>query len=179
MPVLAYQLTVALGKLHLHPISQTHQLRPTLTYLDVLSRRSKRARGGASDSESEDGPPADPDEPHAPVEKKEKKPTSESREVQVSARKIEDKGAAQVPGSLSAVRKEILQAIRAEEDVSWEDLQFYDVSVRNHEALENVHSTALQTIESEQAFERIFSQNDEELECPTNMTAFLREIHGL
>ena len=151
-----------------------------MTYLDVLSRTSKRAWSGASDSESDDGPPPDPDEPaRIPIEKKEKRPTKESREVQVSARKIEDKGGAQVPGSLSAVRKEILHAIRAEEDVSWEDLQFFDVSVCNHDALENVHSTTLQTIESEQALEGIFSRSDQELECPTNMTAFLRETHGL
>jgi DNA-directed RNA polymerase III subunit RPC5 len=100
--------------------------------LDILSHRSKRAWGGASDSESDDGPPPDPDEPaRIPIAKKEKRPMAESREVQVSARKIEDKGGAQVPGGLSAVRKEMLHAIRAEEDVSWEGLQFYDVSVRN------------------------------------------------
>jgi DNA-directed RNA polymerase-3 subunit RPC5 len=112
--------------------------------LDILSRRSKRAWGGASDSESDEGPPPDPDEAaRVSVAKKEKRPTAESKEVQVSARKIEDKGGTQVPGSLSAVRKEILHAIRAEEDVSWEDLQFYDVSVRNYDALHNVRSTAV------------------------------------
>jgi DNA-directed RNA polymerase III subunit RPC5 len=123
---------ITLGKLHLHPISQTHQFRPTLTYLDVLSHRNKRAWGGASDSESDDGPPPDPDEPApSPVVKKEKRLAAESKEVQVSTRKIEDKGGTQVLGGLSAVRKEIIHAIRAEEDVPWEELQFYDVSVRS------------------------------------------------
>jgi hypothetical protein len=65
----------------------------------------------------------------------------ELREVQVSARKPEDKGGAQVPGGLSTVRKEILNAIRAEEDVSWEDLQYYDVSVcKLRLSLQYVHS---------------------------------------
>ncbi|KAG6901914.1 hypothetical protein C0995_006752 [Termitomyces sp. Mi166 len=115
------------GHLHLHPISQTHQLRPTLTYLDMLSRKNKRNRTG-DDSDSDDGPPPDPDEP-TPVTlpKKEKKPSGDSREIQVTARKTEEKGSGQMQGSLSVVRREMLHAIRAEEDEEWEDLQFYDI----------------------------------------------------
>jgi len=134
-----------------------------------------------SDSESDDGPPPDPDEPaRIPAGKKEKGPTTESREVQVSARKIEDKGGAQVPGALSAVRKDMLHAIRAEEDLNWEDVQFYDMSVSDtryspRRSFEPQH----QTIESEQAFEKVFSHCDQVLECSTDMTAFLRKIHGL
>jgi DNA-directed RNA polymerase-3 subunit RPC5 len=149
--------------------------------LDILSRRNKRAWDGTSDSDSDDGPPPDPDEPaRVPAAKKGKKPMPESREVQVSARKPEDKGGAQIPGGLSAVRKEILNAIRAEEDVSWEDLQYYDVSVCMLQPFSmRSFISYQQTIESEQALERILSQNDHVLECSTNMTAFLREIHGL
>src|ERR1700730_8246464 len=51
------------GQLHLHPISETHPLRPTLTYLDALSRKSRRRFGVGSGSDSDDGPPPDPDEP--------------------------------------------------------------------------------------------------------------------
>ena len=53
------------GKLFLHPISETHQFRPTLTYMDALTRKSRRRGGGFSDDES-DGPPPDPDEPAPP-----------------------------------------------------------------------------------------------------------------
>lgn len=117
------------GKLHLHPITQTHQLRPTLTYLDILSRKNKRSRGGGFDSDSDDGPPPDPDEfAPIPMTKKEKKPSGEVKEVQVSARKVEDRGA-QSQGGLSAIRREMLHAIRTEEDENWEDLQFCDETV--------------------------------------------------
>ena len=52
----SWTLTLSrLGQLHLHPISETHQLRPTLTYMDVLSRKNRRGRGGAgSDDDSDD-----------------------------------------------------------------------------------------------------------------------------
>ncbi|KAJ6574904.1 DNA-directed RNA polymerase III subunit Rpc5 [Mycena capillaripes] len=154
------------GQLHLHPISETHQLRPTLTYLDILSRKNKRSRaGGGSDSDSDDGPPPDPDEPAPPPPpKKEKKPSGEAREVQVTARKSEDKGGVQpVHGGLSVARREMLIAIRAEEDEGWQDLEFCDVT----------------TVESETTFEGIFSQSDHVLETKTDVTAFLKDIAGL
>lgn len=101
-----------------------------MTYLDILSRRNK-GRGGDSDSDSDGGPPPDPDDaPPVPVVKKEKKPSGEVREVQVSARKLEDKGSMQAQGGLSTVRREMLQAIRNEEDEDWQDLEFCDVIVR-------------------------------------------------
>ncbi|KAH0590562.1 hypothetical protein H2248_000703 [Termitomyces sp. 'cryptogamus'] len=151
------------GQLYLHPISQTHQFRPTLTYLDMLSRKNKRNRSG-DDSDSDDGPPPDPDEP-APVmlPKKEKQSSGESREVQVIARKTEDKGSGQIQGGLSVVRREMLQAIRVEEDEEWENLQFYDIT----------------TNESAESFEGVFCQSTKLLECKTDITAFLKEIQGL
>ncbi|KAJ6519619.1 DNA-directed RNA polymerase III subunit Rpc5 [Mycena sanguinolenta] len=154
------------GQLHLHPISETHQLRPTMTYLDILSRKNKRSRaGGGSDSDSDDGPPPDPDEPAPPpAPKKEKKPSGEAREVQVTARKSEDKGTLQqIPGGPSAARRDMLIAIRSEEDESWQDLEFHDVT----------------TVESETIFEGIFSQSDDVLETKTDITAFLKDISGL
>ncbi|KII93234.1 hypothetical protein PLICRDRAFT_100887 [Plicaturopsis crispa FD-325 SS-3] len=152
------------GQLHLHPISETHQLRPTLTYLDILSRKNKRSRGGGagSDSDSDDGPPPDPDEPApAPVAKKEKKAAGEAKEVQVSARKIDDKAGMQQ--GLSSVRREILQAIRSEEDENWQDLEFCDG----------------ETEESGVSFESVFSKNEEPLDCTTELTTFLKDIRGL
>lgn len=103
-----------------------------MTYLDILSRKSKRSRGGGSDSDSDEGPPLDPDEPGpAPTTKKDKKSTGEAREVQVTARKTEDRGGVQpVQGGLSTARREMLVEIRAEEDESWQDLEFCDVTVR-------------------------------------------------
>ncbi|KAF8898594.1 hypothetical protein BD779DRAFT_1607357 [Infundibulicybe gibba] len=152
------------GELHLHRISETHQFRPTLTYLDFLSRKNKRRNG--YDSDSDEGPPPDPDEP-APMailkKEKDKKATGDVREVQVSARKLEDKGGPQGQGGLTAARREMLHLIRTEEDEGWQDIGFYDVT----------------TIESGDSFEGLFSQNQEVLECKTDMTAFLNDIQGL
>jgi len=127
-------LTARVGQLHLHPIAETHQLRPTLTYLDVLSsRKTKRFRAGAgSESESDDGPPPDPDEPAPiPTPKKDKKPAGEAKEVQVSARKSDEKGGQQpLQGGLSSVRRDMLSIIRTEEEENWQDLEFCDGEVR-------------------------------------------------
>jgi DNA-directed RNA polymerase III subunit RPC5 len=120
-------LNTSVGRLHLHPISETHQLRPTLTYMDYMSKKNKRSRGGpGSDSDSDDGPPPDPDEvAPEPLPKKEKKPAGEAKEVQVSVRKstADDKN---IQGGLSVQRRELLSHIRAEEDEKWDDLVYYD-----------------------------------------------------
>ncbi|KAF5374783.1 hypothetical protein D9758_000141 [Tetrapyrgos nigripes] len=151
------------GELHLHPVSQIHQFRPTLTYLDILSRKTKR-RGADSDSDSDNGPPPDPDDP-VPVaapKKKEKKAAGPSREVHASAKKAVDDQTGNL-AQLSTVRREMLAAIRTEEDESWEDLGYFDVT----------------TLEAEEAFEKLFSQNSEELDCKSDITQFLKDIRGL
>ncbi|KAF9475609.1 hypothetical protein BDN70DRAFT_813812 [Pholiota conissans] len=150
------------GKLHLHPISETHQFRPTLTHLDVLSRKNRRTRGGGSDSDSDDGPPPDPDEvAPAAAPPKEKKFPTDLREVHVTARKTDDQnGPGQ--GGLSAVRRDMLHIIRAEEDEKWQDLEFSDP-----------------TDQSSTVFESIFSQSNELLECSTNISTFIKSIKGL
>lgn len=116
------------GRLHLVPISETHQFRPTLTYLDIISRKTRRSRGGGSDSESDDGPPPDPDEvlPTVTAPKKEKK-AAEAKEVQISVRKSGDDKSFQ--GGMSTARREMLLALRAEEDEPWQAVQFCDGEV--------------------------------------------------
>ncbi|KAH7883721.1 DNA-directed RNA polymerase III subunit Rpc5 [Phlebopus sp. FC_14] len=161
----AYMLGIVRdGRLHLLPISETHQFRPTLTYLDAMSRKSRRSKNGiGSDSESDEGPPPDPDEPappHAP--KKDKKPV-EVKEVQVSARKTSDDRGGGLQGGMSAVRREMLLAIRSEEDEPWLSVEFYDG----------------ETEESNEVFSSMFSRNEEHLECKTEITSFLQSINGL
>lgn len=129
------------GKLILHPISEVLQFRPSLTYMDILSRRAgaqsrRRAMGTDSDSES-DGPPPDPDEPAPPPKEKEKGKKKEStselpaREVQVTTRRVEDMaGGMAFPGGLSGVRREMLMQMRAESDDKWENLKWFDPEVR-------------------------------------------------
>ncbi|CAL1696083.1 unnamed protein product [Somion occarium] len=151
------------GKLYLHPISETHQLRPSLTYMDILTRRSRRRAG--EDEDSDEGPPPDPDEPAPlPIVKKEKKvPIGEAKEVQVSVRKAADDKGISFGGGITAVRREMLMKIRAEEDESWEDYEFHDG----------------QAPESGDAFESTFATHDNILECTTDITSMLKNIRGL
>ncbi|GBE78334.1 hypothetical protein SCP_0112190 [Sparassis crispa] len=153
------------GQLHLHPISETHQLRPTLTYMDILTRKNKRGRGGeGSDDDSDDGPPPDPDEPApAPAPKKEKKPAVDAKEVQVSVRKTSDDKGMHFQGGLTAVRREMLTIMHAEEDEKWDDYEYCDG----------------EAAESNNAFEAVFSRNVERLECKTDITNVLKDIRGL
>lgn len=119
-----------LGRLNLHPIGEAHQFRPTLTYLDILSRRDRRSRLGGSDSETDNGPPLDPEElPPVDVPKRDKKAPGPGKEIQVSARRGDDKGSVSTLGGLSAVRRDMLRAIRAEEDEEWCSLHFFDTLV--------------------------------------------------
>lgn len=54
--------------------------------------------------------------------------SGEAKEVQVSAKRGDDKGGF-AAGGLSAARREILQIIRSEEEEGWESLEFCDVAV--------------------------------------------------
>ena len=114
------------GRLSLHPIAEVLQLRPTLTYMDHLSRK-KGGRAGNDSGSEDDGPPQDADEVAADVIKKEK-PEPQAKEVQVSVRKSmpDEKN---ILGGLSAQRRELLAHIRAEEEDPWEELVYYDGAV--------------------------------------------------
>ncbi|KAI0757129.1 DNA-directed RNA polymerase III subunit Rpc5 [Daedaleopsis nitida] len=152
------------GRLHLHPIDETHQFRPTLTYMDMHLRKSRRTRGG-DDSDSDDGPPPDPDEPApAPAPKKEKKPAGEAKEVQVAVRKTgETMQGLQLQGGLTQIRREMLTLMHAEEDEQWDDYEY----------------CGGETAEANQAFESVFSTSYEELDCTTDITSLLKSVPGL
>ena len=99
--------------------------------MDTLTRRSRRRGGNASDDDSDDGPPPDPDEPApAPAPRKQKKTSEDAKEVQVAVRKSTDDRGVPFGGGLTAVRREMLMAIRAEEDERWEDYEYCDAEVR-------------------------------------------------
>ncbi|KAH9082109.1 DNA-directed RNA polymerase III subunit Rpc5 [Lactarius deliciosus] len=158
----AYMLGVVRA-LHLHPLTETHQLRPTLTYLDALNRKSRRARGADSDSESDDGPPPDPDEvPPISTPPKAKGPVGGAKEVQVTARKVDEKGGQHLQGGLSAVRREMLMGIRAEEEDEWQELAYHGP----------------ESAESSEAYEALFSQCGDVLESQSNVSTFLSSIRG-
>ena len=117
--------------MHLHPISETHQLRPTMTYIDVLMRKStRRSRtNDDSDEESDDGPAVDPEEAPQISPKRDRKTTGEAKEVQVAVKKVEEKGGQQLQGGLSAVRREMLLMLREEDEEKWEDIEYFDGEV--------------------------------------------------
>jgi DNA-directed RNA polymerase III subunit RPC5 len=93
----------------------------------IARRNTARERRRDSDEES-DGPPPDPDDPNppAPVVKKAKK-TGEIKEVQVTARKAEEKSGQQLFGGLSQIRREILSKMREEKEEPWENLDWCDI----------------------------------------------------
>ncbi|KAI6136781.1 DNA-directed RNA polymerase III subunit Rpc5 [Pisolithus sp. B1] len=151
-------------RLHLVPVSETHQFRPTLTYLDLTSRKSGRSKGGAgTDSDSDDYPP-DPDEPVPVVvaPKKEKK-SVEGKEVQMSARKLVEDRNNNIQGGMSAIRREMLLAMRAVEEEPWQAIEYCDGGME----------------ESNQVFQSILSDSEERLECKTSIATLLKSIRGL
>ncbi|KAH9985423.1 DNA-directed RNA polymerase III subunit Rpc5 [Russula compacta] len=161
----AYMLGVVRdGALHLHPLNETHQLRPTLTYLDGLNRKSRRSHGAESDSDSGDGSPADPDEvsPDS-IPKKAKKSGGDAKEVQIAARKVEEKGGRDLHGGLSATRREMLMCLRAEEEEEWQDFAYHGPESAEYSA----------------AYEAIFSRSSDKLESQSSVTTFLSSIPGL
>lgn len=62
--------------------------------------------------------------------KKEKRPVGEVKDVQVTAKKSDDKGGLNsLTGGLSQGRRDMLTAIHAEEDEKWEDMEFFNGDV--------------------------------------------------
>lgn len=143
------------GRLSLHPVAETLQLRPTLTYMDHISRK-KGGRGGEESGSEDDGPPRDPDEVPPDAVKKEK-PEPQAKEVQVSVRKStpDEKN---ILGGLSVQRRELLAHIRAEEEDPWEELVYYDGA----------------SGESRDTFELLLSKEEQELQTSDNMSIFIR-----
>ncbi|KZV93793.1 hypothetical protein EXIGLDRAFT_835497 [Exidia glandulosa HHB12029] len=151
------------GELHLHPVSRTLQFRPTMTYLDVLARKTRPRRQGGAGSDSDDGPPPDPDEPPPPPTAKSKtKAAPEAREVQLSAKKANDDKFAQSLGSLTQVRKDMLMTLRQEAEESWEDWEYCDA----------------ETKQAKESLKQLASQNPEQLKCNTTTSKFYRDVPG-
>ncbi|TBU64937.1 DNA-directed RNA polymerase III subunit Rpc5 [Dichomitus squalens] len=151
------------GRLYLHPINETHQFRPTLTYMDMHLRKSRRTRPG-DESDEDEGPPPDPDEPApAPAPKKEKKPSGQAKEVQVAVRKTAESQGLQFTGGMTQIRRDMLTLIHAEEDEQWDDYEY----------------CGGETAEANEAFESVFSTSFEELECKTDITSLLKNVPGL
>ncbi|QRV75990.1 hypothetical protein RhiJN_04005 [Ceratobasidium sp. AG-Ba] len=149
------------GKLYLHRIHNVQQLRPSLTYLDAAARKQKRTRGGG-DSDDE-GPPPDPDEPAPPPMVPKEKKKSDAKEVLVTARKNDDKSGTQVVGGLSAIRREMLNIMREEQEEKWQPLDYKGV----------------QTKQSQEWFNKIFETTEQELRCTTTSSNILSCIEGL
>lgn len=118
-----------LGKLHLHPISESYQFNPSLTYLDMLAQKQKPRQKAGSDSE-DDGPPPDPDDPtpaKTPPKRERKASTSSAKEVVVTARRSNDGN--EELGGLSSLRREMIMKHRKEREEAWESLEWRDDEV--------------------------------------------------
>lgn len=160
--------------LHLHPISEIHQFKPSLTYLDVLSRPTRRKTSDSDDSDDDDGPPPDPDEPPpapAPKPKKEKGKEVEAKEITVSAKKVDD---ANLQGGLSTMRREMLLGMRKEQEEAWVDYEFSAVDV-SPSFLFRADAHLIQSIESHDTLQSILVNTDSKLVCqstPLDMLTF-------
>lgn len=99
------------GRLHLHPIAEIQQFRPTLTYLDVLTRQ--KAKPAAYEEEDDDNADA--------------VPAGKAREVVVSARGGEQSGGGM--GQMTGLRREMIATARKEQKEAWVDLEWFDEAV--------------------------------------------------
>lgn len=120
--------------MYLHPISETHQFSPNLSYLDVLSKNSRPRRSNDEDDEDE-GPPPDPDDPQPaqPPPKKVKKGSSNAKEVTVTTRRAGESG--EDLGGLSSLRRELILKRRKERDEPWRPLAWHDEEVRRRDSI--------------------------------------------
>ncbi|KAF8337418.1 DNA-directed RNA polymerase III subunit Rpc5 [Cantharellus anzutake] len=158
------------GCLHLHPISETHQFKPNLSYLDFSRKTSsKRAALGApvnpaSDDEGPDSDDADDDHPAvgSAASKPKKRPGAGAglREISVSAKRTDDgwQGA-----SLSDVRLEIMAKTQSEREARWFDLEY----------------RGIESVEGGEAYEKLFSTRSDVLECASSMSSILDNVKGL
>lgn len=99
--------------------------------MDVHLRKTRRSKAGADSDSDSDEVPLDPDDPNPPPPpvKKEPKSAGEAKEINVSIRKADDKGAQSFTGGLTAARREMLHILREEEDEAWEDYEYFDGEV--------------------------------------------------
>ncbi|GJN91621.1 hypothetical protein Rhopal_004644-T1 [Rhodotorula paludigena] len=141
--------------LHLNPVNQTLQLRPSLTYLDnllALERRAKRAAQQAED---------DSDEEISDTELK-KEQVAKAVQVQVKQQQQQQQGGGGGSGAdtrgASALRSGGLFApMRAEEAESWKPLKHYHAN----------------TDAAEDAFQRMFAATDKKLKSATKPKEYL------
>ncbi|KAG8763110.1 hypothetical protein FRC11_005962, partial [Ceratobasidium sp. 423] len=167
------------GKLYLHPVNDVLQLRPSLTYLDAMSKKQKRARGDDSDDE---GPPPDPDEPPPPPTAPKEKKKTESKEVLVTARKADDKSGTQTVGGLSAIRREMLHIIREEHEEQWQSLDYKGTQacgLYSMTCASPIFTLWLQTRQSAEWLNEIFNTNEGDMKCTTSASEMLSSIKGL
>ncbi|KAG8999397.1 hypothetical protein FRB90_012083 [Tulasnella sp. 427] len=141
------------GQLYLHPISQVHQFRPTLTYMDVLSRKTKSTAEDDEEGEEENAAPATAAATAA----------KSAREVVVAARGTPGEGAGNV-GGLSALRREMISTMRKEQEERWVDMQWDDEKAS--------HTTDI--------YEDLFSRaSNDPLRCTSKISDVLIGIKGL
>jgi DNA-directed RNA polymerase III subunit RPC5 len=118
------------GRLHLHPVSEIQQLRPSLTHLDENSNKSESSKtaGVSVDPDDSTG-----DQSAIPgLLRREDMNMADAKEALVTARKPGDSGNIYLQSGVTAVRREMLLALRLEEEEKWEELAFCSADVRDY-----------------------------------------------
>ncbi|BGP12762.1 hypothetical protein JCM10213_007277 [Rhodosporidiobolus nylandii] len=135
--------------LHLNPVNQTFQLRPSLTYLDnllAIERRAKRAAQAGDD---------DDDEEMSDTELKKE----EAKAVQVSVKQAagSDPNKGPLGGGNGRAGAGLFAPLRAEESESWKPLQHYHANTKV----------------ASKAFKRMFTPSEQELKSTTKPKEYL------
>jgi DNA-directed RNA polymerase-3 subunit RPC5 len=118
------------GRFHLHPVGDIQQLRPSLTHLDEQqSNKSSSSKiAGVAAADSDDGAGDRVAIPGLP--RREDVNMADAKEALVTTRKSGDLSSIHLQSGVTAVRREMLLALRLEEDGRWEELAFCGADVR-------------------------------------------------
>jgi DNA-directed RNA polymerase-3 subunit RPC5 len=100
----------------------------------------------------------------------------------VTARKTDDKSGNQTVGGLSAIRREMLNIIREEQEEQWQNLDYKGPQVcilYNCRAYFTLTYSLLQARQSAEWLDKIFNTNEEDMKCTTSASEMLSSINGL
>ncbi|GAA5980232.1 hypothetical protein JCM11641_005514 [Rhodosporidiobolus odoratus] len=134
--------------LHLNPVNQTFQLRPSLTYLDNILAQERRAKRAAQAGDDDD------DEDVSDTELRKE----EAKAVQVSIKQQGgDAGKGPLGGGNGRAGADLFSPMRAEEMESWKPLQHYHANTKV----------------AVKAFKRLFTPSKEPLKSATKPKEYL------
>jgi hypothetical protein len=144
-----------------------------LTHLDEQSNKNSSSKTAEVAADSDDGAGDRSAIPGLP--RREDVNIADAKEALVTTRKSGDPRNIYLQSGVTAVRREMLLALRLEEDGRWEELAFCGVDVRDLLAEHTwILMRGTQSPESGNATEAMFSSRKNEwIDCATSMSDFI------